>query len=254
MPPPSLVCNDALCVLCSVPQFASKEAWNNAKSGASVRQIAFIPATMALVYAKISIECLLLYVILIWSSLYGSSSNCYPIKFVFYFLQQQQFKVKGGGGGYVNDTLILIMSSPSWKLWQLYFYSSKKSSWSNRKPGKVAKKRLADILVLFQPPVVWPFRTPMQCSSAPEAVDFRDNTFSHMPLQTGIVVHIAVSNCLGREWAAAKIGVLRASHKIFNSEVRNCWNDASKFSSISSSQLTFVVFKNQLILPTILPS
>jgi hypothetical protein len=35
-----------------------------------------------------------------------------------------------------------------------------------------------------------------------------------------------------------KIGVLRASHKIFNSEVRICWNDASKFSSISSSQLT----------------
>jgi hypothetical protein len=36
-----------------------------------------------------------------------------------------------------------------------------------------------------------------------------------------------------------KVGVLRASHKIFNSEVRTCWNDASKFSSISSSQLTF---------------
>jgi hypothetical protein len=30
-----------------------------------------------------------------------------------------------------------------------------------------------------------------------------------------------------------KVGVLRASHKIFNSEVRICWNDASKFSSIS---------------------
>jgi hypothetical protein len=41
-----------------------------------------------------------------------------------------------------------------------------------------------------------------------------------------------------------KVGVLRASHKIFNSEVRICWNDASKFSSISSSQLTFCcVFK-----------
>jgi hypothetical protein len=36
-----------------------------------------------------------------------------------------------------------------------------------------------------------------------------------------------------------KVGVLRASHKIFNSEVRICWNDASKSSSISSSQLTF---------------
>jgi hypothetical protein len=36
----------------------------------------------------------------------------------------------------------------------------------------------------------------------------------------------------------SKVGVLRASHKIFNSEVRNCWNNASKFSSISSSQLT----------------
>jgi hypothetical protein len=36
-----------------------------------------------------------------------------------------------------------------------------------------------------------------------------------------------------------KVGILRASHKIFNSEVRICWNDASKFSSISSSQLTF---------------
>jgi hypothetical protein len=38
---------------------------------------------------------------------------------------------------------------------------------------------------------------------------------------------------------STKVGVLRASHKIFNSEVRICWNDASKFSSISSSQLTF---------------
>jgi hypothetical protein len=38
--------------------------------------------------------------------------------------------------------------------------------------------------------------------------------------------------------ADAKVGVLRASHKIFNSEVRICWNDASKFSLISSSQLT----------------
>jgi hypothetical protein len=37
----------------------------------------------------------------------------------------------------------------------------------------------------------------------------------------------------------AKVGVLRAPHKIFNSEVRICWNDVSKFSSISSSQLTF---------------
>jgi hypothetical protein len=39
----------------------------------------------------------------------------------------------------------------------------------------------------------------------------------------------------------AKVGVLRASHKIFSSEVGICWNDASKFSSISSSssQLTF---------------
>jgi hypothetical protein len=36
-----------------------------------------------------------------------------------------------------------------------------------------------------------------------------------------------------------KVGVLWASHKIFNSEVRLCWNDASTFSSISSSQLTF---------------
>jgi hypothetical protein len=38
---------------------------------------------------------------------------------------------------------------------------------------------------------------------------------------------------------SSKVGVLRASHKIFNSEVRICWNDASTFSSISSSQLTF---------------
>jgi hypothetical protein len=36
-----------------------------------------------------------------------------------------------------------------------------------------------------------------------------------------------------------KVGVLRASHKIFNSELRICWNDASKFNSISSSELTF---------------
>jgi hypothetical protein len=36
-----------------------------------------------------------------------------------------------------------------------------------------------------------------------------------------------------------KVGVLRASHNIFNSEVRICWNDVSTFSSISSSQLTF---------------
>jgi hypothetical protein len=37
----------------------------------------------------------------------------------------------------------------------------------------------------------------------------------------------------------AKVGVLRASHKISNPKVRICWNDVSKFSSISSSQLTF---------------
>jgi hypothetical protein len=60
-----------------------------------------------------------------------------------------------------------------------------------------------------------------------------------------------------------KVGVLRASHKIFNSEVRICWNDASKFSSISSSQLTFccvsadinsaIVGRMPESLPTILP-
>jgi hypothetical protein len=35
-----------------------------------------------------------------------------------------------------------------------------------------------------------------------------------------------------------KVGVLRASHKISDSKPRTCWNDASKFSSISSCQLT----------------
>jgi hypothetical protein len=43
-----------------------------------------------------------------------------------------------------------------------------------------------------------------------------------------------------------KVGVLRASHKISNSDRRICWNDASKFSSISSLCISrlFVVFEN----------
>jgi hypothetical protein len=52
-----------------------------------------------------------------------------------------------------------------------------------------------------------------------------------------LTTRLALLVCIIR--AGPKVGVLRASHKFFNSEVRICWNDASKFSSISSSQLTF---------------
>jgi hypothetical protein len=64
----------------------------------------------------------------------------------------------------------------------------------------------------------------------------------HTPPTRQLIVKLLVerkSRVISTLAEVAKVGVLRASHKIFNSEVRICWNDASKFSSISSSQLTF---------------
>jgi hypothetical protein len=55
----------------------------------------------------------------------------------------------------------------------------------------------------------------------------------------GAVVLLLSLHIISIKGTTTKVGVLRASHKIFNSEVRICWNDVSTFSSISSSQLTF---------------
>jgi hypothetical protein len=43
---------------------------------------------------------------------------------------------------------------------------------------------------------------------------------------------------------AFKVGVLQASYKNSESKLRFCWNDASKFSSISSVSWLFVVFQD----------
>jgi hypothetical protein len=42
----------------------------------------------------------------------------------------------------------------------------------------------------------------------------------------------------------AKVNILRDSHKNSESELRICWKDASKFSTISSVSLLFVVFQD----------